>query len=231
MAHGSYDRRYHDTINGHHVSEILISCVPAMSGSQSVPQRNFKSIRHATDENSCRNTCKRKDEACSIFRRFMGGLDQGKPSGGREHTEREHNDITDELCEFLTERDISLMDHLCHGDEDQSVLQALLTIDEGCEIITNQLDSLKESTNLKNTNIEVKLGSGKLFDLEKPCSQARILSELLGVRNRTEQGRSLESMTALIKHPILVIFIKEKWEKIKFAFFIHLRWPFASFKV
>jgi len=99
------------------------------------------------------------------------------------------------------------------------VLQTLLTIDEGCEVITNQLDGLKEG----KTSIEVNLGSGKLFDLDQPCNQARILSELMSVRNRTEQGRSLESLTALMKHPVLVVFIMEKWEKIKFAFFVHLR--------
>ena len=187
-----------------------------------MPLRIFKSIRHATDDESCKVECKR-NEVCSIFRKFMFGLEQGKPLGVREHTEREHKDITEELCEFLTERNISLMDHLCHGREDQSVLQTLLTIDEGCEVITNQLDGLKELTNSRKTSIEVKLGSGKLFDLDQPCNQARILSELMGVRNRTEQGRSLESVTALIKHPILVIFIMEKWEKIKFAFFVHLR--------
>ena len=190
-----------------------------MSGSESL--RIFKSIRHARDDNSCKTGCERKD-VCSMFRRFMDGLEQGKPLGGWEHTEREHKDVTEELCEFLTERNISLMDHLCHGEEDQSVLQTLLTIDEGCEVITNQLDGLKELTNSRK--IEVKLGSGKLFDvLDQHCNQARILSELMGVRNRTEQGRSLESLTALIKHPVLVIFIMEKWEKIKAAFFVHLR--------
>ena len=203
--------------------EILHSCVSVMSGSESAPLRIFKSIRLAKDEKSCKDDCERK-EVCSIFRRFMDGLEQGKPLGGWEHTEREHKDITEELCEFLTERNISLMDHLCHGKEDQSVLQTLLTIDEGCEVITNQLDGLKEWTNSRGkTSIEVKLGSGKLFDLDQPCNQARILSELMGVRNRTEQGRSLESLTALIKHPVLVIFIMEKWEKIKAAFFVHLR--------
>ena len=215
-------RHYHDTFNEHHVLEILHSCISTMSGSELVALRIFKSIRNATDEESCKDDCER-GAVCSRFRRFMDGLQGGRHSGGLEHTEREHNHIKKELCEFLTEKNVSLMDHLCHGVEDQSVLKALLTIDEGCEIITNQLDSLKESKNSRKTNIEVKLGSGKLFDLDKPCDQARILLELLEVRNRTEHGRSLESLTALIKHPILVIFIREKWEKIKFAFFVHLR--------
>ena len=152
------------TINEHHVLEILHSCVSEMSGSESVPLRIIKSIRHITDEKSCKNDCERT-EVCSIFRRFM----VGKPSGGWEHTEREHKDIAEELSEFLTEQNISLMDRLCLGEEGHSVLQALLTIDEGCEVITNQLDSLKESTNSRNTSIAVKLGSGKLFHLDKPC--------------------------------------------------------------
>ena len=58
--------------------------------------------------------------------------------------------------------------------------EALFIIDKGCEIITNQLDSLKESKNSRKTNIEVKLGSGKVFDLEKPCDQARIFSGFAG---------------------------------------------------
>ena len=45
----------------------------------------------------------------------------------------------------------------------------------------------------------------------------------MGVRNRTEQGRSFGSVTALIKHPVMGIFIREKWQKVKFAFFVHLR--------
>ena len=70
-------------------------------------------------------------------------------------------------------------------------------------------------------NVEVLLGSGKTGC--KPCSQSRILAELMAVRNRTEEGWSLNSLTALIKHPVRIIFIREKWEKIKFAFFFHLR--------
>ena len=185
--------------------------------------RRYTTIRHSVDEEPCKGGCDKEKDVCSTFRKFMDGFQPKKTSGGWEHSEREHKDIKEELCEFLTDKNISLMDQLCHGEEEQSVLQTLLSIDEGCEIITNQLDSLKEPMNSRNTNVEVKVGSGKLFDLGKPCSQARILSELMGVRNRIEAGRSLDSLTTLMKHPVLVVFIREKWEKIKFAFFIHLR--------
>ena len=106
-----------------------------------------------------------------------------------------------------------MVDELCNEKEDQeqkSVLETLLSLNEGCEVITEQLNDLKTSESSKSPNVEVLLGSGKLFDLEKPCSQSRILAELMGVRNRTEEGRSLNSLTALIKHPVLIIFIREK---------------------
>ena len=153
----------------------------------------------------------------------MGGLGPRDPLEGPENTVKEHRDMKEDLCKFLNENHISLVDHLCTGG-DKSVLQTLLTIDDGCDIISNQLDSLKEFKNLRNTIIEVKLGCGKLFDKKKPGEQAKILKELLGVRNRTPAwGRSYNTLTGLIKHPVMVIFIREKWEKVKFGFFVHLR--------
>ena len=95
----------------------------------------------------------------------MAGLDPRKPLQGKEHNERECKDLKDDLLKFLAEMEISLTDHLFNREEDQSVLQTLLTLDEGCEIITEMLDSLKNSTSSKN--IEVTLGSGMLFDLSK----------------------------------------------------------------
>ena len=184
------------------------------------PKGYFKSISNEPDTGTCRDDCE-KSEKCTSFRKFMAGLDPRKPLQGKEHNEKECKDLKDDLLKFLAEMEISLTDHLCNREEDQSVLQTLLTLDEGCEIITEMLDSLKNSTSSKN--IEVTLGSGMLFDLSKPCGQSKILAELMGVRNRTEQGRSFDSVTALIKHPVMVIFIREKWQKIKFAFFVHLR--------
>ena len=165
---------YYDTINEHHVLEILHKCASAMSGSESVPISIFKSIGNETDEGSCKDDCERP-AVCSIIPEIRGWLgrkeapreDRNIPRGSTKTTKKE-------LCEFLSERNISLMDHFCHGEEDRSVLQALFIIDESCEIIT--LDSLKESKNSRKTNIEVKLGSGKLFDLDKPCNQARLPS-------------------------------------------------------
>ena len=109
--------------------------------------RRYTTIRHSVDEEPCKGGCDKEKDVCSTFRKFMDGLQPKKTSGGWEHSEREHKDIKEELCEFLTDKNISLMDQLCHGEEEQSVLQTLLSIDEGCEIITNQLDSLKEPMN------------------------------------------------------------------------------------
>ena len=144
------------------------------------PPHDFRSIWSSTDD------------VCSKFRMFIAGLEPGKPSQGREQTgriERKHQDLKKDLYKFLTNENISLVDELCNGKEDQeqkSVLETLLTLNEGCEIITEQLNDLKTSESSKSPNVEVLLGSGKLFDLEKPCSQSRILAELMGVRNRTE---------------------------------------------
>ena len=194
-----------------------------MEGTESIYREKFKSISLSVDTESCSSDCDRTD-ACSTFRKFMGGLGPRDPLEGPENTVKEHRDMKEDLCKFLNENHISLVDHLCTGGGDKSVLQTLLTIDDGCDIISNQLDSLKEFKNLRNTIIEVKLGCGKLFDKEKPGEQAKILKELIGVRNRTPAwGRSYNTLTGLIKHPVMVIFIREKWEKVKFGFFVHLR--------
>ena len=176
-----------------------------------------------------------KKNVCSKFRMFIAGLETGKSSQGREHNERierKHQGLKKDLYKFLTNEKISLVDELCNEKEDQeqkSVLETLLSLNEGCEVITEQLNDLKTSESSQSPKVEVLLGSGKLFDLEQPCSQSRILAKLMGVRNRTEEGQSLNSLTALFKHSVLIIFIREQWEKIKFAFFFHLRLIF--FKV
>ena len=231
---------YQETVRRHDNLEILSSCFLIMADNTELveirtslpragrPPHDFRSIWSSTDEGTCKPDCEKKD-VCSKFRMFIAGLETGKSSQGREHTERierKHQDLKKDLYKFLTNEKISLVDELCNEKEDQeqkSVLETLLSLNEGCEVITEQLNDLKTSESSKSPNVEVLLGSGKLFDLEKPCSQSRILAELMGVRNRTEEGRSLNSLTALIKHPVLIIFIREKWEKIKFAFFFHLR--------
>ena len=125
-----------------------------------------------------------------------------------------------ELGLFLKDKRISLMAELCHPGG-QSVMLTLLTVNDGCEIIRGQLDNLLE---VKEDIVGVTVGCGKLFDEDKPAKQSRILAELLGIRDRTEQGRSYDALTALIKHPVLIVFTREKWEKgTNFVFFLHLR--------
>ena len=36
-------------------------------------------------------------------------------------------------------------------------------------------------------------------------------------------GRSYNALTALLRHPVMVVFVLEKWDKIRDAFFFHLR--------
>ena len=92
---------------------------------------------------------------------FIAGLETGKSSQGREHTEkigRKHQDLKKDLYKFLTNEKISLVDELCNEKEDQeqkSVLETLLSLNEGCEVITEQLNDLKTSESSKSPNVEV----------------------------------------------------------------------------
>ena len=81
-----------------------------------------------------------------------------------------------------------------------------------------------ELNGFKEDIVGVTVGCGKLFAEDKPTEQSRILAELLGIRDRTEKGGSYDELTALIKHPVLIVFTREKWEKgTNFVFFLHLR--------
>ena len=142
------------------------------------------------------------------------------PANSASEVKSVHENIKNELCQFLKDERISLMAELCHPGG-QSVMLTLLTVNDGCEIIREQLDNLLE---VKEDIVGVTVGCGKLFDEDKPAEQSRILAELLGIRDRTEQGRSYDALTALIKHPVLIVFTREKWEKgTNFVFFLHLR--------
>ena len=145
------------------------------------------------------------------------------PANAASEVKSDHESTKKELALFLKDEKISLMAELCHPGG-QSVMLTLLTVNDGCEIIRGQLDNLLEVNCFKEDIVGVTVGCGKLFDEDKPAKQSRILAELLGIRDRTEQGRSYDALTALIKHPVLIVFTREKWEKgTNFVFFLHLR--------
>ena len=63
------------------------------------PPHDFRSIWSSTDEGTCKLDCEKKD-VCSKFRMFIAGLETGKSSQEREHTERierKHQDLKKDL--------------------------------------------------------------------------------------------------------------------------------------
>ena len=74
-----------------------------------------------------------------------------------------------------------------------------------------------------SASIQVNIGNGKLYEHDKLGEQAILLKDLLSVRNRMRVGRSNIALTNLLKHPVVVTFILEKWRQIRFFFFVHLR--------
>ena len=186
---------------------------------RSVQRSNFKQFQ-------CKSDCDKRD-LCQKFRQHMellGRYDiQIVPANSASELKSDHENTKKELALFLKDERISLMAELCHPGG-QSVMLTLLTVNDGCEIIREQLDNLLEVNCFKEDIVGVTVGCGKLFDEDKPAEQSRILAELLGIRDRTEQGRSYDALTALIKHPVLIVFTREKWEKgTNFVFFLHLR--------
>ena len=104
------------------------------------------------------------------------------------------------------------------------MLKAILTLPEGCDIIEKQLDSLV--IHEEDDVVGVKLGTETLFSLKEENSkfeQTTVLEEILSARNKMPAGRSLTALTGLIKHPAMVVFILEKWDKVRDSFFLDLR--------
>ena len=77
--------------------------------------RRYTTIRHSADEEPCKGGCDKEKDVCSTFRKFMDGLKPKKTSGGWEHSEREHKDIKEELCEFLTDKNIGYLSNFATG--------------------------------------------------------------------------------------------------------------------
>ena len=137
---------------------------------------------------------------------------------------------------YLSKKQVSLQTKICFTrtvktifkkkpKSQNSVLKALLTLPEGCDLIKKRLDSLVIAEE-DNAVIGVKLGTKTLFDPEDENSkyeQTTVLQEILSARNKMPVGRSYNALTALLRHPVMVVFILEKWDKIRDAFFFHLR--------
>ena len=132
----------------------------------------------------------------------------------------------EELKKFLTEEDVSLASKICIGKKElKTVFRTVLEeFPNGTEVISDQLDGLKEDTpGDLSASIQVNIGNGKLYEHDKPGEQAILLKDLLSVRNRMRVGRSNIALTNLLKHPVVVTFILEKWRQIRVFFFVHLR--------
>ena len=140
------------------------------------------------------------------------------------------------LSDFLSGEEVSLQTKICFERKlrirwkttkikpQNSLLNALLTLPEGCEIIKKQLKSLVFSEG-HGSVVGVKLGTKKLFklDTENKFEQTSVLQELLSARNKMPLGQSYKELTALVKHPVIVAFVLEKWDKVRDSFFLHLR--------
>ena len=159
--------------------------------------------------------CKQTNLTCSMFHTLISKICDAKRSEMQEKLK--------ELSDFLSKEQISLAAMFCpySGETPKTVLMTILEeVPNGCNIIKDQLDNLKEFDDEENI-IRIKLGNGKLFEDQE--NQAQILKDLLSVRNRTKQGSSHEALTGLIKHPVTVIFLLEKWKNARTLFIIHLR--------
>lgn len=154
-------------------------------------------------------------EHCTRFREIMESWKFSDP--------KEHKKV---FKDWIDDNDISLTKKFCNSNKKpQSVLKTALAIPSGCNLIEDQLDSLMEydNDNPWSPSVRIKIGNGMLFEKGKAGDQSRILKELLSVRNKT-LGKSRDALTALIKHPVMVIFLCEKWQKVYLYFFIHLRY-------
>ena len=116
------------------------------------------------------------DAICSEIRRLL-------PQQVRSQQQKEN---LAELKNFLTEERVSLASKICIGKgELKTVFRIVLEeIPNGTEVIRNQLDGLKEvDTGDLSSSIQVNIGNGKLYELEKPGEQAILLKDLLSFPN------------------------------------------------
>ena len=144
----------------------------------------------------------------------------------RQGTTQQQNENIEELKNYLTEMGVSLASKICLGKgELKTVFRTVLEeLPNGTEVISDQLNGLKEAnTGDLSATIQVNIGNGKLYEHDKPGNQAILLKDLLSLRNSMRRGRSSIALTNLLKHPVVVTFILEKWKHIRLFFFVHLR--------
>ena len=181
-------------------------------------------------ENNLRGECTGKctnQETCSKILDFIKAV---KSTKGNDRQEK-----VIELSKYLSQNSVCLQTQIClkrtvksscktKEKQQNSVLKAILTLPEGCAIVKKQLDSLVILE--EDEVIGVKLGPKTLFSDDEENSkfeQTTVLEELLSARNKMPMGRSHSALTGLIKHPVMVVFILKKWEKVRDSFFLDLR--------
>ena len=163
-----------------------------------------------------RCTCEKK-EACRLFSEFLRSI-QSKNSENRFENENK-------IREILKKDDISLATRFCCSKR-ESILKTLLEeVPEGCDIVRGQLDELFSVNFERGEPSTIDVHIGKLYEQDRRGEQSKILQELLSIRNRciNSGGRSYEALNGLIQHPVMAIFILEKWSRVNISFFIHLR--------
>ena len=168
------------------------------------------------DNGKCKKNCNTETQ-CGLFRKCMNGIIKARTRSDKSNMKRD-------LTQFLTSENICLVMKPCYNSNQKTILRIILEeVPNGNEIIHEQLEGLREfdEENIPESII-VNIGNGKLFEKDKPGNQALILSELLSVWNRTESPSS-DALGSLTKHPVMVSFILEKWEEVKYIFYVHLR--------
>ena len=143
----------------------------------------------------------------------------------QESTQQQKENL-EKLRNFLREDCVSLASKICIGKGKlKTVFRTILEeVPNATEVIVDQLNGLKESnTGDLSATIQVNIGNGKLYEHDKPGEQAILLKDLLSLRNSMRLGRSSGALTNLLKHPVIVTFILEKWKHIRLFFFVHLR--------
>jgi hypothetical protein len=108
------------------------------------------------------------------------------------------------------------------------VLRALVeNVSDGHKIIISSLGTLRalELEDEEAISISINLGNGLLYEKDNEDAQTKVLEDILDIRGDTVVGSPAHgSITNMLKHPIMVSFIREKWQKVRRHFSFHLRY-------
>ena len=168
------------------------------------------------NDSRCLLTCQ-VQEHCEMVRNLLSDIREAQAY-------KEQKKAREEMVKVMDENKLSLATKFCYNGGTTIIKAVLEEVPDGVEIVADQLNKVKQvNMSDPSQSVEVNIGDGKLFVLDKPFDQARVLSELLSVRARTKKGSSQDAITSLFMHPVMVTFILEKWRHVKFSFFIHLR--------